>query len=190
MDDFYRAKRKDNGQWVYGGLIKTLDGYFMYLDEAKVIEAEQTVTDEKMGEEYHIKGHLLETVEVLPETVDRCLGFDDVKGNILFENDFILCKGTYYTNPSVDAGWEFSYIAFVQYIEKISLLPEMFDGNNHRINIYDVAFNFEIIGNAHEDKEKVNGIMEKAKKLYMEKMEKEIAYKIGLLEQRVDKIRK
>lgn len=60
MDDFYRAKRKDNGQWVYGGLIKTLDGYFMYPDEAKVIEAEQTVTDEKMEKEIAYKIGLLE----------------------------------------------------------------------------------------------------------------------------------
>lgn len=35
MEDFYRGKRLDNGKWVYGGLIKTLEGYFIYPDDAK-----------------------------------------------------------------------------------------------------------------------------------------------------------
>lgn len=38
MDNFYRAKRTDNGSWVYGIYLPLLDGACMIPDDAAICE--------------------------------------------------------------------------------------------------------------------------------------------------------
>ena len=43
MDNFYRAKRTDNGSWGYGIYLPLLDGACMILDDAAICEMNKKV---------------------------------------------------------------------------------------------------------------------------------------------------
>ena len=43
MDNFYRAKRTDNGSWVYGIYLPLLDGACMIPDDAAICEMSEKV---------------------------------------------------------------------------------------------------------------------------------------------------
>lgn len=77
MNDRYlfRGKRKDNGEWVYGGI------YYQKADEVK----EEAV--------YIIGGSLNDVgaaYEVIPETVGQCTGLKDKIGKPIFEGDIMI----------------------------------------------------------------------------------------------------
>ena len=43
MDNFYRAKNKENGEWVYGIYLPLLDGACMIPDDARICRKAETV---------------------------------------------------------------------------------------------------------------------------------------------------
>lgn len=182
MEDFYRGKRLDNGKWVYGGLIKTLEGYFIYPDDAKITEAEQTVKDEYTNEEYRIKGHLIETVEVDETSVDRVIGIEDDYSNLLFENDFITCK--FHFKPYADLddilpGWDYDYCGLVTVKDgRLSLYPEVPEIKTVE-DFKNYIGNFEIIGSLHDEEKIVEQAIELAKALNIQNTTKAMEYEFN-----------
>lgn len=73
----FKAKRKDNNEWVYGYYMQ--DG----LNNSYIIELKQ-----KGDFDYSI-GRTYRYIEVIPETVSQYTGLDDMNGKKIFENDIV-----------------------------------------------------------------------------------------------------
>ena len=86
MDNFYRAKNKENGEWIYGIYLPLLDGACMIPDDARICRKAEVVD----GEE--INGHLIETVPIKRSTLGICLGVEDNAGMPVFSGDYIKVK--------------------------------------------------------------------------------------------------
>lgn len=86
MDNFYRAKRADNGNWVYGIYLPLLDGACMIPDDAAICAMQKNVDG------VDIKGHLIETVPVERATVGLCTGVEDSEGMPVFGGDYVQFK--------------------------------------------------------------------------------------------------
>lgn len=63
----YKAKRKDNGEWVYG---------YYWMDENFIHKI--TVINDNSN-----------CYEIIPETLCQCVGLKDIEGNYIFENDIL-----------------------------------------------------------------------------------------------------
>ncbi len=83
MDNFYRAKRTDNGSWVYGIYLPLLDGACMIPDDAAICEMNKKVDG------VDIKGHLIETVGIERKTLGLCTGVEDSEGMPVFAGDYV-----------------------------------------------------------------------------------------------------
>ena len=65
----FRAKRKDNGEWIFGNLIQTDDGVYIIQN--------------------YVPQHLIKNYEVDQSTVCQCTGLKDKKGKLIWENDIV-----------------------------------------------------------------------------------------------------
>ena len=83
MDNFYRAKRTDNGSWIYGIYLPLLGGACMIPDDAAICEMRKKVDG------VDIKGHLIETVGIERNTLGLCTGVEDSKGMPVFAGDYV-----------------------------------------------------------------------------------------------------
>lgn len=81
----FKAKRMDNGEWVFGGLsyCEKTNAYFIT----------------NMGKDHisYIGFHQ----EVDPESICQCTGLKDKNGNLIWENDIVSCKHEKYIGIDV-----------------------------------------------------------------------------------------
>jgi len=76
----FKGKRKDNGQWVEGGLIKTADQTF-------IVHGEFGATINPKDNTLGLVGTFVH--EVIPETVGQSTGLKDKNDRMIFEGDIV-----------------------------------------------------------------------------------------------------
>lgn len=127
-----KAKRKDNGEWIEGYLVKYNERYYIYYEYAD--EMCQT-------------GNYLSRKEVIPETVGQCTGLKDKNGKWIFEGDIIRTKkyGRVIAHSTVS-----DYDIF-----RITYVPAVFRLENiHRaFNLVGNSADYEVIGTIHDTPE-------------------------------------
>ena len=139
----FRGKRKDNGEWVYGDLIKNL----IYDGREKEI---------RIGDIYFEHNgdiHGTAVCKVIPETVGQFTGLCDKNDNKIFEGDIIHIKCGYGFSAVVGNGIGFFDEKRLQFRVK-SVKPSSFD--SEKGNVYDYCdFTFidiyEVIGNIYDN---------------------------------------
>lgn len=141
----FRGKRKDNGEWVIGYLVRGKD----YLYEAEMTTMFSTDT------EFYPRTETSGYDRVIPETVGQFTGLNDKNGKKIFEGDIIYIKCGYGLSSFVGNGIVFFDKKRLQFRVK-SVEPSSFD--SEKGNIYDecdftVIDSYEVIGNIYNNPE-------------------------------------
>lgn len=134
-DILFRAKRIDNGEWVYGDLLTPTD--FMNIWEI----SENT----GMGDRY----------EVEPETVGQFTGLNDRTGKPIFEGDIITLEG--------DINGDVQFVQGVFGVEWYGVKNQGTWGAKHNLRTFEDGANegFDVIGNIYDNPELVKEIKTK-----------------------------
>ena len=119
----FRGKRVDNGEWIEGGFVPSLNGKRFYI------------------------GNMFECVEIIPETRSEYTGLTDKNGTRIFEGDIVRCKDTLHevifckisgcaffgiTMPDRGEIWNFDGITRADRMEVIGNIhdnPELLEGD-------------------------------------------------------------
>ena len=123
----YRGKRKDNGEWVEGGIV--VNGDYVAIVQFS---------------DYH-GWH--DFIEVIPDTAGQCAGLTDKNGKRIFEGDIV--KTNQYGKDDAHghnfAGFDVFYVRFAE--GRFSLY-----NNWRRFNLCNGS-DMEVIGNIHDNPE-------------------------------------
>ena len=137
----FRGKRKDNGEWAYGGL-----------------DTDWGLEPEKRDRYWIIQAYLGEAF-VLPETVGQCTGLRDKNGNWIFEGDIIKINSRVASSETRETAE--TEIGFVKYdmdeceyrITNVNGTIEEY-GKNYSLNLWRFKRDTnEVIGNIHDNPE-------------------------------------
>lgn len=144
----FRAKRIDNGEWVYGDLCHGEYGkvFILYDNDAVITSKKNELTSWGF-------------IEVDPETIGMYTGFQDSKGLRIYDGDILQLTGSYEeTDGSMQPYEEIHKIVYMGgcfYALNIKGFPywpslcEMVDGLHE-------GETYEIIGNIHDEGEEEN----------------------------------
>lgn len=135
----FKAKRKDNGEWIQGNLItdetddlKCFIGYIMGTDEDGI-------------------PHDIDVVLVDPDTICQCTGLKDKNGKLIFENDIV--------NGSIKRGVAF-YRCLVLWNECKARFDVRALGCNFPMTLDECTddismsgFDYEVVGNKFDNPE-------------------------------------
>lgn len=131
----YKAKRKDNGEWVEGSLI--ISGESCFISTGRV-NVKGLVACDKL---------CFEIFEVIPETVCEWTGLEDKNDKLIFEDDIVKTKkyGKIIGHSNVN-----DYDVF-----KVVYEPAVFRLENtcRGFNLVGNPADYEVIGNIHDNLE-------------------------------------
>ena len=133
----YKAKRKDNGEWITGSLIIYEDG------TCKI------VTNRLEGDAVI----LINAYEVDKDTICQCTDLKDKKGKLIWEND-ILYNGNYFI-----VKWNVPCARFDIVLDNSHNIPMgtwepmICDWRNNDFKEYRKAVDYEVIGNIFDNEE-------------------------------------
>ncbi len=118
----FKAKRKDNGEWVYGSLEHITETYKG--EDIQECDIYQIVTYDGIG------------FDVIPETIGQYAGLKDKNGKKIFEGDIVKA---FYFEKEVIGKIEFVYGTFALTNSAIS---------DNQLFIFE---KLEVIGNVHDN---------------------------------------
>lgn len=127
----FRAKRKDNNEWV--------TGYYVFQRKCSGVFGQ-------MISELDFDRHLIidlrgNSHEVIPETVVRCTGLKDKNGKLMFEGDIVHFKTPAYHYKNCRIKYQAFYARYCAIDNKGYEYP------------MDKAFEYEVIGNIYDNPE-------------------------------------
>lgn len=138
MEHLYKAKRKDNGEWVYGSYVvdEVNDKHYIHDNGSTIMNGFEEVVD---------------------NTVCEYVGIDDKNKNKIFENDIVECA---YCSNEYGNIKSLGYVCWVDDLSCYCICVEYVD---ELVEIADMHI-IEVIGSiAGQDEEWVEDYFEKAK---------------------------
>lgn len=125
----FKAKRKDNREWVIG--------FYAYINKKHYIYTGQLIH----GGLYDIA----ERFEVDPSTICRCTGLKDKNGKLIWENDIVRDEhGNFYKAFWQNNYYQFSWICVKSEIFQVGIKWDLYVMR---------SFEIEVIGNIFDNKE-------------------------------------
>ena len=138
----YRAKRKDNGEWIVGSLIQT-----SYLGSIRSwISSEQE--DKARLREVSSNQAVWRAFEVRTDTICQCTGLKDKNGKMIWEND--ICRRVLLPTKRIKTNFKIAYVPYKWCISAIDL-----DGSNITFlsDYINNQYEVEVIGNIFDNQE-------------------------------------
>ena len=151
----FRGKRIDNGEWVEGQTIVVIhqdDNDLLFMPQ----QGEDVKADPMDGNDRALTSIYGNYYQILPQTVGQYIGLTDKNGNEIFEGDILQVKehgGTgmktcaIYFGEYIDADSDFEDYRCIGFYLKV------FDECFSIGVLLDSDFEFEIIGNIHDNPE-------------------------------------
>ena len=133
----FRGKRTDNGEWVYGNLVRGCDKKYAYIVE--------------FGNEELCRNY----VDVHPETVGQYTGLTDKNGTKIFEGDIVLVP---YIDPIFKCTWSDTSPcerAIVKHCNGMFYVEYIESGDKFTLSAMDGYM--KIIGNIYDNPELLGG---------------------------------
>ena len=144
----FKAKRKDNNEWIKGCLLILESGYYIvpkntYYSEIDIMA---NCTVNAIWEEQDF-------FEVITETISQYTGLKDKNNVKIFENDIVRVNERYKGLGEVDFLYKVDYIdRLAKYVYNPLIVNGKYDNNNNDVELYCYETNdIEVIGNIFDE---------------------------------------